>query len=344
MAIFPCPHCQIPLFPSEFAAGICPLCKYLLNPEAALPDAPKDIPVPKTPSRGRFGLWPSAAGVCVLVLVAAGFWLGQLSSPALPPEPRPAIAHGAEPTPAFAMVAHVEPGTPRDGGQAILVFRAEDKPRLEEEKVAVVHPPVSGLDRRGQKTAAGRPEVDRGKTAAKGKDLVKKKDLPDPRTVNLRGMEVNGAQLEQLGEVNNLDLSETSITDKDLAHLSQLTELRKLDLTGTQVAGPGLAPLSWLTNLNLSRTSMTDPGIEYLGRLRELRELRLQGTHVHGPGLEYLVSLAQLDLSDCPVADKGLKYLYGLNHLRWLNLAGTRVTEEGVAALQARLPGLEIIH
>jgi Leucine-rich repeat (LRR) protein len=345
MAIFPCPHCQIPLFPSEFAAGVCPVCQHSLKRDAAPPDAPENPPIPNTPSRKRFGLWPSSAGVCVLVLAAAAFWPRQSADTPIPPEPEPVVVNVPLTSgTAVAVVAKVEPGLAREGGQAILVFRAEDKPRPEEEKVAAVPPRDAGPDRQGSKTGPRRLEADWGKPDAKGKDLDKKKGIPDPRTVNLRGMEVDGAQLEQLGEVNNLDLSETSITDLSLAHLSQLTELRKLDLSGTQVAGPGLAPLSWLTSLNLSRTSMTDPGMEYLGRLRALRELQLQGTHVHGPGLEYLIGLTRLDLSDCPVADKGLKSLYRLKQLRWLNLAGTRVTDEGVEALRDKLPNLEIIR
>ena len=46
MPVLPCPHCQVPIFPNEIAAGICPVCKESLDDDPkpeVLAEEPQDI-------------------------------------------------------------------------------------------------------------------------------------------------------------------------------------------------------------------------------------------------------------------------------------------------------------
>jgi Leucine-rich repeat (LRR) protein len=376
MAVLPCPHCQIPIFPAEVAAGFCPVCNQSLNLDAP-PVPTSDPPALETPAPRRSMGWPIAAGVGVAGLMAGSLWLWQGTRPetetvqqtASKPEPVAADAPKASApfSPGPAPLVHAKL---RDNGPGSIVPRAEVKPGLDDPKDSSLArgenkpgPATSAVEAAPPKDSfkvrdgpdlvsdliklASMPalrDLDLGNTQVLDKDLELLKGLPELRTLSLRGTKVSGPGLEHLVGLTSLDLSETPIIDRGLANLVRLTQLRKLSLAGTKVTGPGLARLVGLNSLDLSRTQLTDPGLVYLRGMTDLRELRLKGTHVHGPGLENLKSLHRLDLGDCPVADKGLQSLHGLNHLRWLDLSGTKVTDEAVRALQARLPALEIIR
>jgi hypothetical protein len=122
-------------------------------------------------------------------------------------------------------------------------------------------------------------------------------------------------------------------------------------------------PKLWnVESLNLGECDVTEKGLAPLASLRQLKELSLlrlshmrYGGGAQGlsdaclvpiKGLTNLQSLASslemLDLDATDVTDAGLHHLYPLKGLKTLSLAGTSVTPEGIKALQAAIPGLEV--
>ena len=64
-------------------------------------------------------------------------------------------------------------------------------------------------------------------------------------------------------------------------------------------------------------------------------------------GSIYLVGLPQLkmlSLQNTAVTDDGLLALGRLSSLRWLNPTGSKVTPAGIAALEDKLPELEVVE
>lgn len=151
------------------------------------------------------------------------------------------------------------------------------------------------------------------------------------------------------GSIYSVMLDDSVATDRELAELAQLTEIQELNLSGTRLSDRGLAELSALANLSLldvSGTSVTDAGVAALGPLEKLRELRLARTEISDAAMIYLAALPRiekLDLSDTAVTDVGLKKLADVAPLRHLMLNGAEITEPGYRQLAAALPRAEII-
>lgn len=165
-----------------------------------------------------------------------------------------------------------------------------------------------------------------------------------------------------LRALRHLTLADTSVVD--LSPLAGLVGLRTLQLHGTQVAD--LRPLSGLVHLEvlmLARTPVSDLGP--LTTLRALQRLELGSTKVVDLGpLASLAQLRQLKLERSAVADlaplSGLRRLeslwifdtqvaslaplFGLPRLEKLMLRGAPVPDAELAALQQRLPSLEIVR
>ncbi len=76
-------------------------------------------------------------------------------------------------------------------------------------------------------------------------------------------------EVNEQGEIVEVDLSFTQITDAGLVHLAGLTSPQDLNLYGTQITDAGLVHLEGLTSLqtlHLFNTQITDAG---LAKLRE---------------------------------------------------------------------------
>jgi hypothetical protein len=154
-------------------------------------------------------------------------------------------------------------------------------------------------------------------------------DLPNLRSLTLRGNRVTDAELvhlEPLTKLETLFLTGTSVSDAGLVHLKSLTRIRTLWLSDDNVSDDGLRNLSDLTEIEflvLSRTRISDAGVVQLKSFRRLKRLDLDGTDV---------------------TDAGLDPLKGLSEIKWLVLAGTHVTAAGVKDLQTSLPNCKIYH
>ena len=103
---------------------------------------------------------------------------------------------------------------------------------------------------------------------------LKEKNLDVPAyIVDMRGMTVTDALIDQLGELQNiteLDLSKSTITDEQLGKLYSTTLCVRC------------------FKLNLSHTGITDAGLDAMANLGVLSELNVAGTKVTKAGTERL--------------------------------------------------------
>ena len=121
------------------------------------------------------------------------------------------------------------------------------------------------------------------------------------------------AQLESLGELEDLSLSAAGYGDDDLARLAGLTQLTTLTLRGERI---------------------TDRGLSHLAKMRQLGSLRVHNTSIKSlEPIRGLTQLKLLDLTDTPIGDEGLRPIEELTSLGWLSLGGTRVTDAGIKHL-----------
>ncbi len=107
-----------------------------------------------------------------------------------------------------------------------------------------------------------------------------------------------------------------------------------------------LPQFSELRELSVALHPLDDPGnLENLLRLKNLLVLDLACAGIRRESLAIigkLESLVDLDLSHNPLDGADLRELHALKKLKYLDLTNTGVSVEGVDALQAALPDLEI--
>lgn len=157
-----------------------------------------------------------------------------------------------------------------------------------------------------------------------------------------------GIDLASAFPLRALRLRSTDITDAGLDALRSLHELRALNLAHTGVTDAGLSKLKHMTELqwlNLAGLEITDAGVAELKAIRQLQWLSLHDTNVTDVATEHLEALPQLQvliLRNTAVTDAAIEHLRQLQQLQSLDLRKTEVTSEGVAELQASLPGCKI--
>ncbi len=138
--------------------------------------------------------------------------------------------------------------------------------------------------------------------------------------------------------------------ERPLAELSNLQELEELDLSHSGISDEGMALLAGLPrleNLCLWDTLITDIGINELHSLENLRTLNLSETQVSDAGmtnLERFPALHTLILTETAVSDAAIPELLKLTKLHNLALRGTQITPEGLAQLREALPRCAITH
>ncbi len=158
-----------------------------------------------------------------------------------------------------------------------------------------------------------------------------------------------GLEVNEQGEIVEVDLNYTQITDAGLVHLAGLTSLQTLALFNTQVTDAGLRHLKGLTSLQtlgLSNTQITDAGLVHLAGLTSLQGLNLSGTKITDAGLVHLkglTSLQKLGLSNTQITNRGLVHLAGLTSLQELYLNSTQITDAGLVQL-AGLTSLQTLR
>jgi hypothetical protein len=94
-----------------------------------------------------------------------------------------------------------------------------------------------------------------------------------------------------LGNVATLDVSEAPITDQGMKHLGLLRNLRELHLIGTKITDDGvkfLVAIPRLNALTLSGTEVSDGSISYLIKMKSLQFLQLYGTKISPKGIAKL--------------------------------------------------------
>lgn len=179
-------------------------------------------------------------------------------------------------------------------------------------------------------------------------------------------------EVDDRGEIIELDLGETSVRDETLAKIKGLMSLKKLSLHKTQIGDAGLAQLkglkvleqlgldgtrvsddglvqiqglSGLAWLTLNNTSVSDSGLAHLRPLQNLRMLQVGHTRVTDAGMAVLAeiqSLEVLNIESIRVTNSGLEKLLSLKKLRIIRAGGTQVTDDGVRKFKTHLPNCEI--
>ena len=150
-----------------------------------------------------------------------------------------------------------------------------------------------------------------------------------------------GSKVEQLGVIG------TKLTDAGGITLGQLTELSSLSANGNKIGDPTIAAIATLPRLRLLQipdTSVTDAAGPEFAKMKKLDTLWIDRTGVGDDFVAHLsgLPLTTLSLSDTQITDTGLKALEPIKTLKTLTVTKTDVTAEGVAALEAALPGLKV--
>jgi Leucine-rich repeat (LRR) protein len=201
-------------------------------------------------------------------------------------------------------------------------------------------------------------------------------DLINVRTLDIRGYEIDDAELAQLRDIlpgleqlllwptarvtddglvylrsskglTLLRLEGCRITDEGLEHLKGMTELRLLSLQRTNITGAGLRCLAGLGNLEalfLEGTRVDDEGLVHLKGLTRLRDLQLSSTDIRGAvHLAEVPNLTCLDLQDTQITDEELEHLKGITGLEILVLSDAKITDAGLVHLRG-LKKLQRLH
>lgn len=151
---------------------------------------------------------------------------------------------------------------------------------------------------------------------------------PDPAVTAVR--QTGALVLRLAQDEDRLDvayhLGKTELTPEILGTLAGVKDrLYSLNLRGTNMddaLAQYLAPLTELVRLHLEKTAITDAALTDLAGMQKLEYLNLYGTKI---------------------TDAGLKHLHGLKSLKKVFLWQTDVTLDGVHALQAALPEVQVI-
>lgn len=194
--------------------------------------------------------------------------------------------------------------------------------------------------------------------------------LRDNAAVSSTGL----ANLQRLGCLQDLDLSDTAVSANGMQRLGDLNGLKRLNLSfggvgddaitalkefgfeglqelnlaGTEVTDKGLKDLSGFDSLrtvNLAFTNVSDLGLAVLGQLKSLEDLSLVGTAVTDGGIKRLANLSNLNrllLDQADITDDCLADLSSLTELRVLSLDGTKLSLEGLISLHHRLRNCRI--
>jgi hypothetical protein len=186
------------------------------------------------------------------------------------------------------------------------------------------------------------------------------------KRLNVRGTRIADDTLEIVSRVTGLealDIANTNVTDNGLENLAALTSLKHLALGRIRVDESTLGMLrllSTLESLDLSgprgavrnqrgRISgpLPDALISAIADLKGLRVLKLGHSEIDGTGLRKLAVLGKVEklgLECCSRIDDGaLKELAAWKALKYLDVQETKVTSAGVSALEAAMPGLQIL-
>lgn len=184
---------------------------------------------------------------------------------------------------------------------------------------------------------------------------VKHLDINGP-VVTDEGM----AAIAGVASLESLSIYTRDVTDEGVRALSTMRNLQGVLLRAPKVTDRGLRCLSqmtWLESLHLVDAKVTDDGLVLLDKLSSLETLGIEQEHIREPaaphvtdrGMQIVARMPNLQRlyihSDC-ITDEGLAQLAPMRGLRDLHIQCNRplYTEEGVEALQSKLPMLSVTH
>ena len=163
--------------------------------------------------------------------------------------------------------------------------------------------------------------------------------------VHLEGADISDSDilyLKDFPKLGGLYLNRTPITNAALLTIEEMGELQDLDLSDTKITALRLTGLSKLQQLNLSRAPVES--MRMLG-LADLRVLELSGTKIDDADLDDFIGLPKLHtlkLQDTGITDVGLARLKMMPMLRSVWIKGARVTQDGISKLKQARPDITV--
>lgn len=148
--------------------------------------------------------------------------------------------------------------------------------------------------------------------------------------------------LKDFPKLGGLYLNRTPITNASLPTIEELGELQDLDLSGTKITKIRLKGLSKLQDLKMSGTPVES--VQILG-LADLRVFDAGGTKIDDADLDDLIILPKLHtlkLQDTGVTDAGLIRLKMMPSLRSVWIKGARVSQDGISQLKQARPDITV--
>lgn len=154
-------------------------------------------------------------------------------------------------------------------------------------------------------------------------------------------------ELPALNYLENLNALNAPLTDEHLRTVGELGSLLALDLTGTDVTSEGMAHLTGLDNLLtlvLYGTKVDDTGLEHVGRINSLKILNIGNTRVTGDlsGLLPLSNLEWLLAGGMEISDEAVGTMAQLPKLSHLSILEATVSQQALAKLREKKPGIQI--
>ncbi|MDR3110748.1 MAG: hypothetical protein LBU65_13855 [Planctomycetaceae bacterium] len=189
-------------------------------------------------------------------------------------------------------------------------------------------------------------EFESGQKIGDGFETLLSIDLADCKSVGDAELDVIGS----IATLKRLNLARTGLIDDSLIKLSTLKQIEWLDLSGNKLTFDSLPHLTTLSGtlqtLRLNDFKWGQRGLEPLKKFVNLRNLSLSRSVVSDTDSGAFIMLGKLEsltINNTNASDKVLEILGTLTTLRSLDLRETRVTNNGVKALQKKLPELNVV-
>lgn len=169
-------------------------------------------------------------------------------------------------------------------------------------------------------------------------DLEVRLFLPKERQLKL---------LSKLVHVEKLTLVFSKIADEELKHFVNLTNLEVINIEGL-FSDDGLDVLVGMKKLKSLMLSSPFVTGKFLGHLLDLpiELLSVHGEKFNDDSMHYLKDLSELrelNLKNTSVSDASIDIILSLNELKKLDVTNTLLSSDGIEALRARKPNLDIM-
>ena len=176
------------------------------------------------------------------------------------------------------------------------------------------------------------------------------------RAVSIEGYASSGEllYLRKLPDLEALELSygcyqqtESDVYEEIGFQLPDLPNLKQLSLRGSSFVEHSLLKIPTIESLDLTSTETNDKTLKHLLNCSRIKALGLSDTKVTEKGIKTvseLHSLKALWLADLAIGDEVIPDLIKLKDLELLDVTLNNFTDEGIEALQAKLPRCKIVN